>query len=307
MNRIATELAQLYAISMEEFAHAAHINFERIRKIAKDVAKYAGRYSRYETFLGYSLKNVTPLMPQHAESIPPEGKVKIDFAHWSLLDELANSPGEVYPDPETITQRIMSYELSAEALLEYETYLDGHNGPDDPGDPVGDCKLLDVEWRDDFAVSEGSVPDDVVEALCKYLKDHAGYISSDYEEEFLEGKLPKWDSRILAVVEEDIRKSILEEEAYEADLIDESTEEKVHHVEVMKMSSRTISSCWITQEFNDTLASIKTLKELRDRTDDQEDRKGLQTQLDFIISTGLVTEEDVALSERLDREEVDDS
>ena len=149
-----------------------------------------------------------------------------------------------------MTQRIMSYVVSAEALLEYETYLDGYNSPDGPGDPDGDCKLLDVEWRDDFAVSEGGVPDDVVEALCKYLKDQpAGYIFSDYEEEFLEGKLPKWDSRILKVVEEDIRKSILEEEAYEAKLTDESTEEKIHRVEVMEMSSRTISSCWITQEY----------------------------------------------------------
>ena len=194
---------------MKESADAAHINFERIRKIAKDVAEYAGRYARCETFLGYSLKDVTPLIPEHADSIPREGKVKIDFAHWSLLDDMMDGSSKPYPDPETITQRTMSYVVSTEALLEYEEYLDDNNGCEITGNPDGDFDLLD--WRDDVAVSEGGVPDDVVEALCNYLKDQdAGDLSSDFGEEFLEGKLPKWDSRILKVVEEDIRKSLLE-------------------------------------------------------------------------------------------------
>ena len=269
--------------------------------MADGVAKYAGRDFRNETFLGYSLKDVTLLNPLHADSIPPDGKVKIDFAHWSLNDYAGG-----YPNPETITQRIMSYVVSAEALLEYEEDLADYHFYLGPGDPDGDFELLD--WRDDVAVSDGGVPDDVVEALCKYLKNQpAGDLSYDFREEFLEGKLPKWDSRILKVVEEDLRKSLLEEEAYEAKVAAESPEEKIHREEVMKMSSRTISSCWITQEFYHDLATLMDFKKRRDETDDPQERDRIQSEMDSLISLGLATMEDVARSKMLDRENAGES
>jgi hypothetical protein len=291
---------------MEESPHLANISFERIRMIAEDVAQYAGRYFKCETFLGYSLKDVTPLIPQHADSIPPDGKVKIEFSHWTLLDEMMNSSGKPYADPETVTQRIMSYVVSAESLLDYKEYLAAYSGYDDLEDPDGDFDLLD--WSDNVAVSDGDVPDDVVEALCKYLKNQpAGHLSWDFREDFLEGKLPKWDSRILKVVEEDFRKSFLEEEAYEAKVAAESPEEKIHREEVYKMSNRTISSCWITQEFNDTLDSLMDCTKRRNQTDDTKERDRIQSEMDSLISGGLVTMEDVARCVMLERQDAGES
>jgi hypothetical protein len=67
------------------------------------------------------------------------------------------------------------------------------------------------------------------------------------------------------------------------------------------------SGSWIGQEVMDTLASIKFYKELRDRTDDPEERKRFQEKVDFLIGSGMVTEEDVARSEKHDREQANES
>ena len=62
-----------------------NIEFRRIREIAEGVAKYAGRYTGCETFLGHNLQQVSPILPEHTDSIPPDGKVKIIFEHWSVV------------------------------------------------------------------------------------------------------------------------------------------------------------------------------------------------------------------------------
>jgi hypothetical protein len=280
-----------------------NIDFERIREIAESVAKYAGRYTGNETFLGYNLKEITPLLPEHAESIPPDGMVKIVFEHWSVVDDRVGFKSKKpYPDPETIDHRVMSYVVSAKDLLEYEEELNGHN---EPGDPNGDFDLLD--WID-VAVSDGKVPDDVVEALCEYLREQrAGYLDEEFREAFKKGELPKWDPRILKVVEEDCRRSILQDEEYEAMLAAETPEQRKLREGRFWSNMRMVSGRWIGQEVMDTLASIKFYKELRDKTEDPEERKRFQEQVDFLIGSGMVTEEDVARSEKHDREQANES
>ena len=291
---------------MEEFTNLANISFDQIRKIANDVAKYAGRYSGCETFLGYSLKEVTPLSSQHAQFIPPDGKVKIIFAQWSLLDEMVNSSSNPYPNPETMTQRIMSYVVSAENLLEYEGHINDCNKHDQYMDPTGDFDLLD--WNDDVAVSDGGVPDEVVEKLCNYLKNQrSGFLDEEFREIFLNGELPNWHPRILKIVEDDCRKGTLEEKDNNTELENESAEQRNQREVNFRTLSRTVSSCWISKEFSDNLASIKNLKEILDRTDDPDECKRLKAELEFLFNTGLVTEEAFALSERLDVEKADES
>ena len=291
---------------MEEFTHQANIPFDLIRKIANDVAKYSGRYSGRETFLGHSLKDVMPLSSQHAQFIPPDGYVKIIFAQWSLLDEMVNSSSNPYPNPETITQRIMSYVVSAEDLLEYEGHINDCNKHDQYMDPTGDFDLLD--WNDDVAVSHGGVPDEVVEELCNYLKNQrSGFLDEEFREIFLNGELPNWDPRILKIVEDDCRKGILEEKDNDTEFENESAEQRNQREENIRALSRTVSTCWISKEFSDNLDRIKNLKEILDRTNDPDECKRLKAQLEFLFNTGLVTEEDFALSERLDREKTDKS
>jgi len=274
-----------------------NIDFERIREIAEGVAKYAGRYTGNEIFLGYNLQEAAPLLPEHAGAIPPDGMLKIVFEHWTLVsDRVKYGSKEPYHDPETITHRVMSYDVSAKDLLEYELGLNGH---DDPGDPNGEFDLID--WSD-VAVSDGDVPDDVVEELCEYLKDQrTGLLDEEFREAFKKGELPTWDPRITKVVEEDCSRRILEDEEYQAYLKTETPEQRNLREERFRMQSQMVSSCWITQEFNDTLASIKFYKGLRDTTEDPEERKRFQEQVDFLIGSGMVTEEDVALSEKHDR------
>jgi len=199
-----------------------NIDFERIREIAEGVAKYAGRYTGSETFMGYNLKEITPLLPKHADSIPLKGKVKIVFEQWSVIDDRVGFKSKKpYPDPETIDHRVMSYVVSTKDLLEYEEELNGHN---EPGDPNGDFDLID--WSD-VAVSHGKVPDDVVDELCEYLKDQrADFLAEEFSEAFKKGELPKWDPRVLKVVEEECRRSVLEEEEYEAMLATETPEQR---------------------------------------------------------------------------------
>jgi hypothetical protein len=291
---------------MEEFAKKEDIPFDRIKKIANDVAKYAGRYSGRETFLGHSLEDVAPLASQHEHFIPPDGEVKIVFAQWSLLDEMVSSSSNPYPNPETMTQRIMSYVVSAEDLLEYEVSINGCNNHDQYGDPTGDFDLLD--WNDNVAVSCGCVPDEVVEELCNYLKNQRrGYLDEEFREMFFNGELPNWDPRILKIVEDDCRNGILEEKDNDTDLENESAEQGNQREVNFRTLSRTVSSCWISKEFSDNLASIKNLKEILDKTDDPAECNRLKAELEFLFNTGLVTEDDFALSERLDREKADES
>jgi hypothetical protein len=280
-----------------------NIDFERIREIAEGVAKYAGRYTGSETFMGYNLKEITPLLPKHADSIPLKGKVKIVFEHWSVVDDRVGFKSQKpYPDPETIDHRVMSYVVSAKDLLEYEEELNGHN---EPGDPNGDFDLID--WSD-VAVSSGKVPDDVVDELCEYLaNERADFLAEEFSEAFKRGELPKWDPRVLKVVEEDCRRSILQDEEYEAMLAAETPEQRKLREGRFWSNMRMVSGSWIGQEVMDTLASIKFYKELRDRTDDPEERKRFQEKLDFLIGSGMVTEEDVARSEKHDREQANES
>lgn len=282
---------------------SGNIDFERIKKIASGVAKYAGRYTGNEIFFGYKLNEVTPLDASHAVSIPPQGMVKIVFEHWCLIcDRFKYGTKEPYRDPETISYRCMSYVVSAESLLEYEGDLDGHN---DPGDPNGDFDL--IHWHD-VSVSEGGVPDDVVEELCGYLKgQRADFLAEEFSEAFKKGELPKWDPRITKVVEEDCSRSILEDEEYEASLKVETPEQRNLHEERSKMQNLMVSGSWIAQEFNNTLASIKFYKGLRDRTEDPEERKCFQDKLDILMEEAMVTEEDVSLSEKHDRDAADES
>lgn len=73
------------------------------------------------------------------------------------------------------------------------------------------------------------------------------------------------------------------------------------------MSSRMISSCWIAQEFYDDLATLMDCKKRRDETDDPQERDRIQSEMDYLISHGLATMEDVARSEMLDRENAGES
>ncbi|MEI7962901.1 MAG: hypothetical protein WCI42_03640 [Verrucomicrobiota bacterium] len=277
---------------------SGNIPMSRIKEIAMGVARYAGRYTGNETFLGYNLQEVTPLLPEHEESIPPDGQVKIVFDHWSVVDDrVAYHAKNRYPDPETIDHRVMSYVARAEDVIEYQECL---NGPCDPGDLLGEFDLVD--WSDDW-VSGGRVPDDVVEELCEFLKEQrADYLAEEFGEAFKKGELPEWDPRITKVVEEDCRKSLQDEEEYEAYLKTETPQQKNMREERFRMQSRMVSACWITREFNDTLASIKLYKGLRDWTEDPEERRRFQEHVDYLIGSGMVTEEDVALSEKHDKE-----
>jgi len=280
-----------------------NIDFERIREIAEGVAKYAGRYTGSETFMGYNLKEITPLLPKHADSIPLKGKVKIVFEHWSVVDDRVGFKSQKpYPDPETIDHRVMSYVVSAKDLLEYGEELNGHN---EPGDPNGDFDLID--WSD-VAVSSGKVPDDVVDELCEYLaNERADFLAEEFSEAFKKGELPKWDPRVLKVVEEECRRSVLEEEEYEAMLATETPEQRKLREGRFHASLRMVSGSWIGKEIQDALASIKIYRELRDGTDDPEERKRLQDKLDILMEEAMVTEEDVALSEKQEREAADES
>ncbi len=280
-----------------------NIEFRLIREIAEGVAKYAGRYTGCETFLGHNLQQVSPILPEHTDSIPSDGKVKIIFEHWSVVvDRVDYGAKKRYPDPETVDHRVMSYVVSAEDILEYGEDLKGHY---DPGDPIGEFDLID--WSDD-KVSKDDVPDSVVDELCDYLRERrADFLAEEFGEAFGKGELPKWDLRILKVVEEDCRRSIREGEEYEAYLKTETPEQKSRREEQFRMQSRIVSSCWITKEFNDTLASIKFYEGLRDRTDDPEERKRFQERVDYFLGGGMVTEADVALSKKHDKENLTES
>jgi hypothetical protein len=167
-------------------------------------------------------------------------------------------------------------------------------------DPTGDFDMLD--WNDNVAVSCGCVPDEVVEELCNYLKNQRrGYLDEEFREMFLNGELPNWDPRILKIVEDDCRNGILQEKDNDTELENESAEQRNQREVNFRTLSRTVSSCWISKEFSDNLASIKNLKEILDKTDDPAECNRLKAKLEFLFNTGLVTEEDVALSERLDR------
>lgn len=282
---------------------SGNILMDKIMEFALGVAKYAGRYTGNETFLGYNLRKVSPLLPEHEESIPPEGMVKIVFEHWALNDDrMKYSSKERYPDPETFDHRVMSYVVSAKDLLEYE---EGLNGWHDPGDPNGDFELID--WCDD-RVSNGGVPDDVVEELCEFLRnEREGYLYEEFEEAFKKGELPEWDPRITKVVDEVCRKCILSVEEYKAMLAAETPEQRKLREGRFNASMRMVSGSWIGKEIQDTLASIKFYKELRDRTDDPEEHKRFQDQMDIMMKDGMVSEADVARSEKNDLEKKDES
>ena len=277
---------------------SGNIDFDRLWESARGVAKYAGRYTGYETFLGYHLKSLEPLLLEHAVTIPSDGMVKIIFEHWVLIDDRVHySSEEPYHDLETVSYRLMSYVVSVEDLLEYEGSLNGYGNP---GHPNGDFDLLD--WSD-VAVSDGEIPDDVVNELCNYLKNHCAIdLNEEFDEAFKNGELPKWDPRITKVVEEACIQSIDSEDNHDTMLADEPPWQKKQREEHFKVQSRIVSSCWITQEFNDTLDSIKFYKSLRDKTTDPAERKRFQDQVESLIGCGIVTEEDVALSERIDSE-----
>jgi hypothetical protein len=273
-----------------------NIPMDEIREIAQSVAKYGGvDVTRSETFLGCNLKECTPLLPEHAESIPPEGMVKIVFDYWALVnDRMRYGYNESYPDPETIDHRVMSYVVSAEALLEYEESSYAWHKPN------GDFELID--WCDD-KVSDGGVPDHVVEELCDFLRNkRPDYLHEEIEEAFKKGELPEWDPRITQVVEEVCRKCILRDEEYEAMRAAESPEQRELREGRFNESTRMVSGSWIVKEFQDTLASIKFYKELRDRTDDAEERKRIQDKMDIMTRDGMVSEADVAHSEKNDQE-----
>ncbi len=73
------------------------------------------------------------------------------------------------------------------------------------------------------------------------------------------------------------------------------------------MQNLMASGNWIAQEFNNTLAGIKFYKELRDKAEDPEERKRFQDKLDILMEEAMVTEEDVSLSEKHDRDAADES
>lgn len=280
-----------------------NILMDEIREIALDVANYAGRYTGNETFLGYNLREVCPLLPEHEESIPPEGMVKIVFEHWTLVSDRMNYGAKKhYPDPETLDHRVMSYVVSATDLLDYEETLDGWY---EPGDPYGDFELID--WCDD-RISDGGVPDDVVEELCEFLRnEREDYLYEEFEEAFKKGELPEWDPRIMKVVHDVCRECVLREEKYEAMLAAETPEQRKLREGRFNASLRMVSGSWIGKEIEDTLARIKFYKELRDRTEDPEERKRVQDQMDKMMEDGMVSEADVEQSEKNDQEKKDES
>ena len=148
----------------------------------------------------------------------------------------------------------------------------------------------------------------MVEELCGFLRDQrSGYLDEEFREAYKKGELPGWDSRIRKVVEEDCRKGILEDEEYEAYLKTETPEQRNLREERFNASMRMVSGSWIGKEVMDTLESIKFYKELRDRTDDPEERKRFQDHVDYLIGSGMVTEADVARSEKIDREKANES
>jgi hypothetical protein len=275
-----------------------NILMDEIREIALDVANYAGRYTGNETFLGYNLREGSPLFPEHEESIPPEGMVKIVFEHWGLVSDRRNyGTNESYPDPETIDHRVMSCVVSATALLDYEKCS---NGGYDPGDPNGDFEV--INWCDD-GVSDGGVPNDVVEALCEFLRnEREDYLYEEFEEAFKKGELPEWDPRITKVVDDVCRECVLREEKYEAMLAAETPEQRKLREGRFSASLRMVSGSWIGKEIEDTLARIKFYKELSDRTEDPEERKCFQDQMDKMMEDEMVREADVAQSEMNNQE-----
>ena len=187
------------------------IDFQRFHTIAERVAKHAGWFVGSETFLSYRLKSLEAVLPEHQSTVPPSGLLKIVFEQWTSVTEREDySSAERYQDPETITHRVMCYEVNAENLLDYETSPLADDGSLDPD---GDFWVLD--WAD-ASVSDGEVPDEAVVMLCEHLKTtRADYLVEEYKEAYQERKLPNWDPRITKVVSEVCRASVLREKQYE--------------------------------------------------------------------------------------------
>lgn len=280
-----------------------NIDFSRFLSIAQSVAKHAGWYIGGETFLGYRLKSLDPLLPEHQTAIPLSGLLKIVFEQWTSVTDCEHySCEERYKDPETITHRVMCYEVSAENLLKYETWTRTDDGPIDP---VGDLDILD--W-DDVSVSSGEVPDEAVTMLCEHLKTtRADYLEEEYMEAYQKKKLPKWDPRITKVVREVCKESIRKEKQYEARMKAETPAQKMHREESDKTSFRMASMCWITKEIEDTHANIRLYKNLRDNAVTTEDRERFQSEIDYLFETGMVTKEDFERCERIDQQAREES
>jgi hypothetical protein len=169
----------------------AKIQLSKISEAAHKIAEYAGQDLHHEIFLGYEIVVLVPVHGKSAKAFEPKEIFELTFAHWVLSD------AHICGDPDTVNRRLMRYTLTVEEIINYEPeYCHGAIIG-----PVGDFELL--EWNEPVAVSSGRVPDDVLDVLCSHLDENEGNCLAEiYAEAFKSGELPRWDPRILKVVED---------------------------------------------------------------------------------------------------------
>ena len=119
----------------------------------------------------------------------------ITFEHWLVCDDPVCNPN-------LVTYRLMKITALVSDVIEYDK-----SPPDSiyDMDLYGDFEVLDYQ---DVDINSGEVPERIVDMHCNELKDKAVNLCEEYEEAYLSGKLPAWDSRVLNVIKSACKEGI---------------------------------------------------------------------------------------------------
>jgi hypothetical protein len=168
-----------------------NIELSKIAEAAHKIAEYAGQDLHNEIFLGHEIVALVPVHGKPAKIFELKEVFELTIAHWVL------SGAHICGDPDTVSRRLIRWTLTVEEIINYEPeYAHGAIV-----DPAGDFELL--EWNETVAVSSGRVPDVVLNVLCRHLHENEGdCLAENYAGAFKSGELPRWDPRILKVVED---------------------------------------------------------------------------------------------------------